>query len=108
MLPKNPAPTVMHMPAYEFCCDDHGPFTRRLGFEDDTATTACPDCGGASRRLFTPVGLSTLGSPINRAREAAAATAEAPAVVNAPVAGRTRRPTPVSRDPRHQKLPRPS
>lgn len=50
------------MPAYDYrctACDTVFEVNRRIG---ETAEESCPECGGATKRLFTPVGVQFKGS----------------------------------------------
>lgn len=50
------------MPAYDYrclTCDRTFEITRPLS---DTTGVSCPDCGGETKRLFTPVGVVFKGS----------------------------------------------
>lgn len=50
------------MPAYDFrclACERVFELTRSLS---DTSDVTCPDCGGATKRIFTPVGVVFKGS----------------------------------------------
>jgi hypothetical protein len=73
---------------------------------DAAPATACPECGRAARRVFGSPGLRSLDPGMRRALDVSARSAENPTVTSS-VPGRSRRPTPVTRDPRHAKLPRP-
>lgn len=50
------------MPAYDYrcrSCDELFELTRSLS---DTSEVTCPACGGATKRVFTPVGVVFKGS----------------------------------------------
>jgi putative FmdB family regulatory protein len=50
------------MPAYDFrctVCEERFEVVRAMG---STADECCPSCGGAAKRVFTPVGVSFKGS----------------------------------------------
>jgi putative FmdB family regulatory protein len=87
-------------------CPPCGAFEVVRPMAESTATTACPACGGMARRTFGSPGLRTLNPQVRRALDASARSAEQPSLVST-VPGQTRRPTPITRDPRHAKLPRP-
>jgi hypothetical protein len=70
------------------------------------ASSPCPDCGAAARRVFGLPGVSFVDPGIRNALDAGARSADSPQVV-AGVPGRSRRATPITTDPRHAKLPRP-
>ena len=96
------------MPVYEFRCPVCGPFDAHHSMAQVPRTRECPACGAASRRVFSAVGLSRANSPRSRAIDDAARTADAPDVVRSvPRSSGAAPAAPVSRDPRHAKLPRP-
>jgi putative FmdB family regulatory protein len=94
------------VPTYGYECLPCGGFQVVRPMAEATETASCPECGGDARRTFGSPGLRTLDPGLRRALDASASSAENPAVVSG-VPGRSRRPTPVTRDPRHAKLPRP-
>ncbi|MGE2836810.1 zinc ribbon domain-containing protein [Mycobacterium sp. SMC-4] len=65
----------------------------------------CPDCGGPARRMMAAPHLGAKGGAAMALHDATRATADRPAVVNAPPP--TTRARPVSTNPLHRKLPRP-
>lgn len=73
---------------------------------DVSASTKCPQCGRDAQRVFGSPGLRSVDPGLIKARDASARSAENPTVTSR-VPGSSRRPTPVTRDPRHAKLPRP-
>lgn len=73
---------------------------------DAVGATACPECGRVATRVFGSPGLRALDPRMRTALDASARSAESPTIA-ASVPGRSRRPTPITRDPRHAKLPRP-
>lgn len=93
------------MPLYEFRCARCGVFDSHHSMADVPRERDCPYCADKARRMFSAVGLSRLGSPEAKAIDHAQRSASEPEVVTG-AAGR-RRATPVTTDPRHQKLPRP-
>lgn len=93
------------MPIYEFRCTACGTFEAPHSMLTVPRASACPGCGTDARRLFSAAGLVSPNSPKARAIDDAARSAETPSVVGAPP--RQGRGTPVTRDPRHLKLPRP-
>lgn len=95
------------MPVYEFRCDQSHVHELALPMTSSQRTAQCPQCGGSARRLISAPGLSRLNSARGRLIESTEASASAPSVVDAVPASGARRATPVSRDPRHAKLPRP-
>lgn len=96
------------MPVYRFRCRTCGAFDADHPMATVPDEGPCPSCGAASRRIITAPALSRSGSTAMRLIDATAATADTPAVVTGPAPGQgPARPRPVSRDPRHQKLPKP-
>lgn len=93
------------MPVYVFRCHRCGRFDAEHPMASVPGSCPCLSCGDPARRIITAVALSQAGSPRRRAVEAAERSAEEPQVV----AGPPPRPStpPITRDPRHQKLPRP-
>jgi len=65
----------------------------------------CPACGRDAARVFSPPVVTSPGSPLRRAREAADRSAHEPAVSGRPPSPPRRRAGP--RNPLHAKLPRP-
>ena len=94
------------MPTYTYRCQRCGGFELVRPMAEAGAPAHCPDCGEAARRVFGAPALRGLDPGVRRAKDAEAGSADAPQVVNS-VPGRSRRATPVTRDPRHLKLPRP-
>ncbi|MEM9882021.1 MAG: zinc ribbon domain-containing protein [Planctomycetota bacterium] len=41
------------MPLYEYACPSHGSFDEFRPSSHSSAPIACPECGGAARRVFT-------------------------------------------------------
>lgn len=50
------------MPAYDFRCTSCGTTCEVVRPASDTAPVACPECGGQTKRVFTPVGVVFKGS----------------------------------------------
>jgi putative FmdB family regulatory protein len=50
------------MPVYEYVCDACGYHFERIQSFKDEPLTECPDCGGAVRRVISPVGIIFKGS----------------------------------------------
>ncbi|OMH34114.1 FmdB family zinc ribbon protein [Tersicoccus sp. Bi-70] len=94
------------MPSYDFRCDEHGLITERHAMSEVPACSVCPACSGPTRRVFSAPALGHPGSAAMRAIDATKQTAESPRVVSA-LPGNRQPSRPVSRDPRHSRLPRP-
>ena len=94
------------MPTYGYQCSACGAFELVRPMADATEVCACPDCGQAAGRVFGSPGLRSLDPGLRRALDASARSAENPSITSS-VPGRSRRATPITRDPRHGKLPRP-
>ena len=69
------------MPLYAYECGSCGPFEAARPVAEAGAPGACPECGGAGRRLFTPPGLALLSAPLRRARDREEKSAHEPEVV---------------------------
>lgn len=97
------------MPIYEFRCSSAHRFEVTLPMSRRDGAQDCPDCGAPAARLIAAPALGRLGSPAARLLESTQASAHSPGVVDAvPGTGASpRRGTPVTRDPRHARLPRP-
>jgi putative FmdB family regulatory protein len=54
------------MPTYEYACTECGERTEVVQPISDPPLTACPVCGGAVRRVFSPVGIVFKGSGFYR------------------------------------------
>jgi putative FmdB family regulatory protein len=94
------------VPTYTHRCPSCGEFDQVRPMSASGTATTCPDCGATAARVFGAPSLRGVDPALRRAMDASAASADAPAVVGA-VPGRHRRATPVTRDPRHARLPRP-
>jgi putative FmdB family regulatory protein len=94
------------VPTYSYRCQRCGDFAVARPMSDVTGTASCPVCGDAARRVFAAPGLRTLDAGVRQALDTSARSASEPTVVSS-VPGRSRRATPVTRDPRHATLPRP-
>lgn len=93
------------MPLYEFRCARCGVFDSQHTMAEVPRERACPQCADPARRIFSAVGLTRLGSPQAKAIDRAQKSASEPEVVSGPAS--RRRATPVTANPKHQKLPRP-
>jgi putative FmdB family regulatory protein len=49
------------MPAYDFKCKDCGAVVETVRPATDDSAVPCPACGGATKRVFTPVGVHFKG-----------------------------------------------
>lgn len=94
------------MPTYSFRCPDCGPFDLVRPMSQARAADTCPRCGASARRNYGAPALRAMEPGVRRAFDAAAQSADAPAVVGS-VPGRSRSAFPRSSDPRHARLPRP-
>ncbi len=70
------------MPLYAFECRECGPFDAVRPAASAGAVFACPACGGAARRVFTPPGLALLPAGLRRARDREEKSAFQPDVVS--------------------------
>ncbi|MEU6698384.1 zinc ribbon domain-containing protein [Pseudonocardia sp. NPDC046786] len=94
------------MPTYTHRCPVCGEFDQVRPMSAAAREAQCPDCGSHSSRIFGAPALRGVDPGLRRALDASGASADAPQVVSS-VPGRSRRATPVTRDPRHARLPRP-
>jgi putative FmdB family regulatory protein len=94
------------VPTYSFRCPACGDFDALFPMASVPAQLDCRACGGAARRSFCAPHLSVGSSTAMKLLDATKRTASEPAVVE-PLPGRRTSPRPVSRNPRHAKLPRP-
>jgi putative FmdB family regulatory protein len=53
---------IRRMPVYEYACTSCGERTEAKQSFDDPPLEECPHCGGALRKLFSPVGIVFKGS----------------------------------------------
>lgn len=97
------------MPLYDYRCPDGDVFEAFFSMHDKPDTVACPDCGQDAVSQMPAIGPSKINSAQMRIIDATKASAEAPQVVNSVTGARTgkRSSTPVTRNPLHNKLPRP-
>lgn len=94
------------MPSYGFDCATCGPFTLMRAMAASGEPAFCPRCHEPGRRVFRSPGLAALDPALRNAFDASARSVDAPTVVTS-VPGTSRRATPITRDPRHTRLPRP-
>ncbi|MGV9711617.1 FmdB family zinc ribbon protein [Gordonia sp. NPDC003424] len=94
------------MPTYVFrCSGDCADFTDVHPMASVPESVACPECGGAARRIIGAPALGVGDSTAVRLQDATRATADNPQVVSrVPRGGRA---TPVTSNPLHRRLPRP-
>ncbi|MBU2697224.1 FmdB family zinc ribbon protein [Pimelobacter sp. 30-1] len=96
------------MPLYAFRCPEGTEFDRTYPMSEVPAAVDCPECGGAARRRMSAPRLSVAGSTAYRLMDATAATAhEPPVVTSLPGSGGGGGGARITRNPLHQKLPRP-
>ncbi|WP_081477158.1 FmdB family zinc ribbon protein [Dietzia alimentaria] len=96
------------MPLYQFRCQICGMFDLPFSMSAVPDAARCPDCGDDARRGISAPMLGRGNSPAMRLADATRRTASEPVVVSgAPPGRRTRPGTPVSKDPRQGKLPKP-
>lgn len=98
------------MPIYEFGCPEGHVFDVRLPITSEENSAPCPQCHTTARRLVSLPAFHGGSASARRLIESTQATAYQPGVVSSLPSGRSggdRRAAPVTRDPRHAKLPRP-
>lgn len=85
------------MPIYEFLCEDCGPFEERRSFAEAGASTACPFCGEAARRVYSMPSTRKMPSALSNAMRRTEKSAHEPEVVRKhagdPLPGRRYRPS---------------
>jgi putative FmdB family regulatory protein len=89
---------------YDYACRACGVVERSLPIGAAPSSLPCPQCGAPARRVFTPPAIGATDTPLRRAHEAAARSADEPAVVRGPP---PRPPPRRSANPLHARLPRP-
>jgi putative FmdB family regulatory protein len=94
------------VPTYSYRCPVCGEFDLLRPMSQADPTAVCPDCGQVAGRVFGAPALRGMDARLRRALDAGERSADSPEVVTA-VPGRSRRATPITRDPRHARLPRP-
>jgi len=95
------------MTMYVFRCAGCGPFEASFPIGTAPEQLSCPECSRAGVKLITAPRIGHGANGYSRALDRAAASADRPQVINGPLPGQARRPTPVTRNPLHSKLPRP-
>lgn len=97
------------MPLYDYRCPEGTTFEVFFTMQDKPDTTPCPHCGAAAPSVLPAIGLSQNNSANMRILDATKSTADTPQVVSSISGVQTgaHRPTAVTRNPLHQKLPRP-
>lgn len=100
-------PILRCMPTYAFACRACGnTFDQRHSMAEVPDQAECPECSQPAPRTISNPRLGIGNTTAMKLQDATRATADAPQVVTQ-LPGRARKPTPVSRNPLHQKLPRP-
>lgn len=97
------------MPLYDYQCPEGDVFETFFSMQEKPDTVPCPTCGQPAVSKLPAIGPSKLNSQQMRILDATKATAETPQVVSSIAGTRTgkHQSTLVSRNPLHQKLPRP-
>jgi len=95
------------MTMYVFRCADCGPFDGSFPIGTAPTSMRCPECSAASNKLITAPRIGHGANGYSRALDRAAGSADRPQVVNGVTPGSARKPTPITRNPLHNKLPRP-
>ena len=80
------------MPLYAFTCHACGPFEAWRPLSESGRQAACPQCGEAARRVYTPPGLVRTPAAIRMARSLEEKSAHEPAVVEGGPGGLPGRP----------------
>lgn len=94
------------MPLYEFACPSGHATETNFSLRDVPSAIDCPECSVRARRRMVAPHLGRGASSAMRVLDATSRSAHEPEVVRSTAPG-TRTPAPVSRDPRHARLPRP-
>ncbi len=95
------------MPLYEFRCETGHETERLLPMSTTTREISCPDCGTPALRRVSAPAVSTADPARMTLMDSTARSAHEPTVVNSVPSSPRTRPTPVTRNPQHQALPRP-
>lgn len=74
------------MPAYDYRCTSCDTVFEVIRKAGQSAEEPCPECGGATKRVFTPVGVVFKGSGFHNTdyKKTSAATGDKPAAAPAP------------------------
>lgn len=94
------------MPLYDFRCPACGVFEALYPMDSVPGDRSCRTCSETATRIYSPVGLSRLGTARANAIADGERSASAPEVVSGPTPGSSTAAR-VTHDPRHLKLPRP-
>ena len=94
------------MPTYRFRCHECGAFDTVRPMSQATTPASCPDCGETATRIYGVHSVRFVEPGLRAALDASERSADAPKVTTS-IPGRSRRATPITRDPRHARLPRP-
>ena len=97
------------MVSYSYRCAGCGEFTLRAPMGSAKPLETCPTCASVAKRVYVAprIGVSP-ADPRMRLIDATKKSADEPRVVDAVPCSGVRRPQPVTCDPRHRSLPRPS
>ena len=101
------------MPWYEFACANDHVTEPRFSISENKQQISCPDCGEAARKQISVPATRRIGHGMSAVVSAANKTATEPDVVSSiprggASAGSAPHSTPVSYNPQHAKLPKPS
>lgn len=93
------------MALYDYLCAECGPFEVSRPIGTAGQRESCPECGQPAERTYSAPAVTSPGSAVGRAREAAERSAHEPGLVNGTPPRAARQPG--STNPLHAKLPRP-
>ncbi|GAA1855079.1 FmdB family zinc ribbon protein [Brevibacterium marinum] len=93
------------MPTYVYRCTTCGDTEQVFPMSRKPESVTCPDCRGTAVSAFTSPHLGAGSGSVFAAVDATKRTADEPPLVSR-IPSSQRRAQPVSRDPRHAKLPR--
>lgn len=94
------------MAVYEFACPRCGSVEASFAMGSAPESITCPECGGRAERVFTAPYLSIAGRTAYKLIDSTEKTAHEPQVVTGALPP-SERPTPITTNPLHRKLPRP-